>query len=208
MNRSQKEKFTELVTKQKQELLTLHLKTNAGRSVEDKEANYTAIFDRLQQLGYNTTDGEMQEALKIVKQVLAREVEIQKPPSDNGAARKLVTLQRDSSTCQTTIGTIDVRLDIDQLKHQPSNAPIGTRIKGGGNRFVSTCTAAWHQANTMAYMGQWANTLAGMKEGDQKFHGQATPVNGIHYEGFCLLASGKKYVLFHCYPANSSPLKQ
>ena len=79
-------------------------------------------------------------------------------------------------------------------------------MKGGGNRFVATCDAAWHQANTMVHMGNWALALP-VVLGQVAYHGQAIPVGGIHYEGFCLNAAGGRYVLFHCYPADGSALK-
>jgi len=100
-----------------------------------------------------------------------------------------------------------VQLDCDQLKHQHPTVPIGTRVKGGGNRFVVTCDEAWHRGNTMVHMAQWATKLGVMAVGEQTYHGQAVPVNEIHYEGFCLFARGQKYVSFHCYPANDSRLK-
>jgi hypothetical protein len=209
MNDSQKKKFKELVIRRKQELLQLRIKVKINPSIEEKESNYRAIVECLQQLDYKTQEADVRDGLTIFKEVLGRaDIEIQKPPPDTGAAQKLAALEAGSSEVKSVIAGVDVRLDNDQLKHQPQNASIGTRIKGGGNRFVGRCDAEWHRANTLVHMATWANGLHGMKDGEQRFHGQATPVNDIHYEGFYLLAGGKKYVLFHCYPADNSPLKQ
>ncbi len=188
-------------------MLQSTFKTGTGRGVAAKEANYQAIVDQLQDLKMKTDENEVKAALRVLEKVLGRTVEVQKPPTDGGAARKLAELKRGSSNVTKVINGVDVRLDIDQLKHQHPKVRIGTRQKGGGNRFVQGCSADWHKANTMTYMAGWASGLPAMADGDKKYHGQAKPVNGIHYEGFCLKAGGKKFVIFHCYPANNSGLK-
>lgn len=207
-SQTNKTKIKNFYTPKKLQLLTGTLiKTGDGRPTAAKEANYLEIQSNLTGLGINNRSAEVVEAAGILAEVLGRAVEVQEPPNDNGAARKLAVLQGDSSTVQHNIAGVDVRLDIGQLKHQHPSHPIGTRHKGGGNRFNATCDAAWHQANSMAYMAGWANGLAGMVQGEQRFHGQATAVANVHYEGYCLLANGRKYVLFHCYPSDNSPLR-
>ena len=103
---------------------------------------------------------------------------------------------------------IQVYLDVDQLKHQPLKYPIGTRQTKSGNTFnpSNSGSSSWHISNTLKYMAGWAASLD-LEEGKKQFHGQFKPVNGIHYEGYCILLGGTKYVLFHCYPANNSNLK-
>ena len=148
----------------------------------------------------------VQEAAEIVGEKFGGyEVQVAKPPADSGAARKLRELEADSSDVTAIIDGVDVRLDIDQLKHQHKDNPIGTRHKGGGNRFNATATAGWHREHTLRYMAGWAAGLR-LVQGDKIFHGQLRPVEGIHYEGYCLLANGTRYVLFHCYPADDSDM--
>lgn len=206
MNQNQKTRFESHV-RLKGTSLHNTLKTGAGRGLDAKQENYLEVVGLLQELQFNTQETDVNEGATILKRVLGRELEVQKPPADNGAARKLATLLADSSGVSAVINGVTVQLDCDQLKHQHPTVRIGTREKGGGNRFVAACNAAWHQANTMAHMAQWANGLGVMAVGQQTFHGQMVPVGQIHYEGFCLFANGQKYVSFHCYPANGSPLK-
>ena len=183
------------------------LKSGEARGSDAKQANYREIVDLLQQLHYNTQESDVTEGAEILAKVLGRKMEIEKPPADNGAAAKLATLLADTSGVSRDIGGVMVQLDCDQLKHQHPSVPIGRRHKGGGNRFVATCNAAWHETHTMAHMAQWATGLGAMTPGQTTFHGQMVPVDGIHYEGFCLFASGRKYVSFHCYPSDASDLK-
>jgi hypothetical protein len=121
-------------------------------------------------------------------------------------AKELSAARGDSSGVKITHMGVEVHLDVDQKKHQHPTIPIGTRDKGGGNRFTTVADAAWHQANTMIHMAEWA-AAEEVEEGAKKYHGQAKPVDGIHYEGYVLNAGGKKYVFFHCYPNDSSDLK-
>lgn len=206
MNQTQKLRFRTYAAAQLN-MLRNTLRTGANRGASAKEDNYREVVDLLQYHGFNTQAGDIIEAVAILKDVLQRELEVQAPLRDNGAARMLNDVNRDSSTARAVINGIDVRLDIDQLKHQHPTVPIGTRQKGGGNRFVKSCDENWHQANTMAHMAQWAQGIGAMSEGQRVFHGQATPVGDVHYEGFCLMSGGRKYVLFHCYPSNTSRLK-
>ena len=84
---------------------------------------------------------------------------------------------------------------------------IGTREKVGGNKFKPPAgSVAWHKTNTLAHMLKWGEELKGLQEGVKKEHGQAKPVHDVHYEGYCVLFSGKRYVFFHCYPADKSKL--
>jgi hypothetical protein len=182
------------------------IRNGSGRPDDIKESNYIEIQKDLTSLGINNKKDEVTEAAGILGTVLGRVVEVKEPPADNGAARSLKALKDDSSTVQALIQGIDVRLDVDQLKHQHKDNPIGTRHKGGGNRFSDACDADWHRQNTLPYMATWAVGLGVMQQGEKQYHGQATPVNNVHYEGYCLMANGQKYVAFHCYPSNNSPL--
>jgi hypothetical protein len=183
------------------------IKTGEKRPDSAKESNYVEIQRDLTTLGCKNRAEDVAEAAGILGKILGRTVEVKEPPNDNGAARKLTELQDSSSTVQQVIAGVDVRLDTFQLKHQHRRHPIGTRHKGGGNRFDDTCDIAWHRAVTLPYMAQWANNLGAMIEGEERYHGQAIPVNNVHYEAHCLFANGQKYVLFHCYPSNNSPLR-
>lgn len=209
MNVQQTKKFKDYATPNKESIRNL-LKPGQGRTIDEKEFNYREIVDIFRHLALHTMSNiptQVNEAAGILTTLLGRAVEVQEPPRDNGASRKLETLQRDTSEVQAIINLIDVRLDIDQNKHQHPKVKIGTRDKGGGNRFVEDCDAAWHIATTLQHMSEWATGLGPMNEGDERQHGQFIPVDGIHYEGHCLMAGGKKYVLFHCYPSNHSDLK-
>lgn len=112
----------------------------------------------------------------------------------------------DSSGVSLIQNGVEVHLDVDQLKHQPKQNPIGSRQTKSGNTFEpsNSGSIAWHKSNTLVYMAQWAASLRDIEEGQRIFHGQAKAVNQIHYEGFCTVLGGKKYVLFHCYPADGS----
>ncbi len=121
----------------------------------------------------------------------------------------LPRVRRDAeSGVRLSRGNVDVHLDNDQLKHQPAGHPIGTRVTHGGTKFSGNATstgaegsAAWHIANTLPHMLAWADGLGAMAEGEVRHHAQGPEYNGIHYEGNCMMASGRKHVLFHCYPA-------
>lgn len=208
LNQRDKKKVEDFYKGKKSEVLngTLY-KIGNGRTIEHKESNFVEIRNDLQALGLKNTRVEIAEAASILSTIVGnRPVEIQEPPNDNGAARKLAVVQTGSSTVRHVIAGVDVRLDNDQLKHQDLKVPIGTRHKGGGNRFDSTCDATWHQTITMAHMAAWANNLGAMNQGDIIYHGQSVPVNQVHYEGYCLFDGVTKYVIFHCYPSNDSPL--
>jgi hypothetical protein len=203
-----KNKIIAYYTPKKQSLLmgTL-IVSGEGRPDSTKESNYIEIQKDLSSLGLNNRKDDVTEAAGILAGILGRKLEVKEPPADNGAAAKLAALKSDSSDVQQVISNVDVRLDIDQLKHQHKDHPIGTRHKGGGNRFNNTVDANWHRNNSMMHMATWANGLAGMALGEQRYHGQANAVNNVHYEGYCLMAAGgKKYVAFHCYPSDGSPL--
>jgi len=206
MNRGQKTQFTNHIQRIQASLSQL-IKTGVGRGREAKESNYQEIVSVLQELHFNTTESDVQEGAALIKELLKKDVEVAKPLVDPMIAMKLNALKHDSSGVSFTIAGVYVQLDCDQLKHQPPETPIGTRVTHGGNKFLRICDANWHHHNTMTYMANWANGLGAMTPGQREFHGQFAAVNGIHYEGFCLYANGQKWVSFHCYPANGSPLK-
>lgn len=100
---------------------------------------------------------------------------------------------------------VHAHLDQAQNKHQPPGHPIGKRETHGGNKFrIMYASEAWHKANTLRHMVEWARGIEGLEEGVKVQHGQGAAVNSIHYEGFCILSGEIRYVLFHCYPANGS----
>lgn len=110
----------------------------------------------------------------------------------------------DGSYVGGTKGKVEAWLDGDQLKHQDAINPIGTRQKGGGTKFTSGGTAAWHRQHTVQHMLTWAEHLE--MEHNPQNHGQAEAVDGIHYEGHCVEIDGKRYVFFHCYPERGSKI--
>ncbi|MCI5142196.1 MAG: hypothetical protein D3909_10855 [Candidatus Electrothrix sp. ATG1] len=119
-------------------------------------------------------------------------------------ARRVLEIQRSYSDVGKEFEDgINVWIDNDQNKHQPKEHPIGKREKSGGSKFDGDREGSkeWHLKTTITHMHEWAaglrNTLV---EGVQVYHGQAKPVDGIHYEGFCVMLNGDVYVLFHCYP--------
>ncbi|CAN5697534.1 hypothetical protein BH10BAC3_BH10BAC3_03790 [soil metagenome] len=207
MNNDQQKRFKLYAATNKLELIQSAFKTGAGRSDADKESNYIEIHYILSKLGFKNTKAEVEQGADLLMEAIGKHVEVKEPPKDNGAAGKLATLKQESTDVQAVINKVDVRLDIGQLKHQHPEVPIGTRKVGGGNRFVFDCNAEWHRNNTIAHMAAWANGIAGLAEGQTIYHGQFVPVNTIHYEGYCLMSGGTKYVLFHCYPNDNSPLK-
>lgn len=152
-----------------------------------------------------------------VKELEKLEEQIQLPASYGGLAVEDPRLtgmrdhfMGDATNVSLNRNDIDVFLDIDQLKHQPQQFPIGTRQVRGGNKFnpAQAGSAAWHIANTLVHMQDWAANLPELRIGEQQYHGQARPVKGIHYEGYCVkLPDGRKLVLFHCYPSDDSNLK-
>jgi len=210
MNIKQKGQFEKTVTS-RVATLRPQLTTGVGIADDKKQANGKVILELLQGMSFNTVDGDMNDAAAILGKVLGPPktpvtIEWQRPPQESPAAGKLKTLLGDASAVSHVYDEIYVQLDCDQLKHQPPSHPIGTRQKGGGNKFNNIADAAWHRLNTMAHMAEWARGLT-LSDGETEPHGQSIPVNKIHYEGFCLLADGKKYVSFHCYPAHNSALK-
>lgn len=130
-------------------------------------------------------------------------------PKGNKAESLLKDALGESSVVSIKIKDVEAHLDNGQLKHQPIKYKIGTRITKAGNTFKPDKygSPAWHRTTTLAYMAGWADRLGPMSEGEKIYHGQAKAVNGIHYEGYCLLVNGNKYVFFHCYPADGSKMK-
>lgn len=112
-------------------------------------------------------------------------------------------LPNESSGVKFDQDNIEVHLDNYQLKHQPEGSQfiIGTRLVSGGTLFKEKyATESWHISHTLKHMWEWANKLEGLEEGKVVQHGQMKNIDGIHYEGSCILIKGRKYVLFHCYP--------
>jgi hypothetical protein len=212
MNAKDKKDFDRYIAAHRVELLN-GLKLGEGRPLPMQEENYGDLVHYLSEAGIKgATDRDVTEAAGMVSKLVGRPLETSRPPTDNGAARKLANLIRDSSTVQAVLQRVDVRLDIDQMKHQSMRSPIGTRNKGGGNRFVETCNAAWHRDTTMLFMARWANAQEPLAEGETRVQrqilAQTDPLfeGAIHFEGSCLKSGGTLYALFHCYPANNSPL--
>ncbi len=192
-------------------LLKTSLSFGDNRPEEAKISNYNDIKHYLYESGINTNKlDDIQQAVEIIKTATGRDaLEIQAAPTPVDSGRLLETALAGASDVMITYQGIDVYLDNDQNKHQPQDHPIGTRQVKKGNTFKTDyATPAWHRTNTLVHMGQWAQELGGMQEGQKTQHGQFRVVNEIHYEGFCLYAQGKKYVFFHCYPDDSSEMKQ
>ena len=212
MNNSERQKLKTYVATHRVELLT-HLYTGERRGPYQQIDNYDRVQACLQALNIGTGRDNVEEAAGLVGTGLGRVVEVrydeqaqQERKWAAGAKNAYDALIKGSTTVQAVINGVDVRLDNMQLKHQHPRVPIGDRQVKAGNQFVEQCDAAWHLANTLPHMAQWAAGLQNMKHGEKRQHGQSQPVDGIHYEGDCLMYKGQKYVLFHCYPANNSRL--
>jgi len=177
------------------------LRTGIGRSYTQQEDNFREIQSFLKAIGVTTADdSRVKSATLIIEKEIGRTIEVLKPDPYNIVDNLIKIMKRDETDVELIKHEVKVNLDIDQLKHQHPRVPIGTRKKGGGTRFVESCDKDWHIANTLDHMADWANGLD-MKIGEQIFHGQTIPVEGICYEGFCLMdKEGAKHVLFHCYP--------
>lgn len=206
MNAKDASKFKKFVIENMSYVRNL-IAVGSGRSVCAKQENWKTVTYFLGQAKVSTSTNNVAPAAKIIGDALGRPVEVVQPPEEINVAGMLKTLEAESSDVRRMVGAVSVRLDLNQLKHQHKDAPIGTRRKGGGNRFTDVATAQWHRKTTLLHMGRWAQKLPSMSEGVKVQHGQAKAVNGIHYEGYCLLAGGAKCVLFHCYPADGSELK-
>jgi hypothetical protein len=193
------------------------LKANNSASAA-KQENYKAIRQLLRELGIAGTDPNVKEAAPIIAKgkppgvatiILHIEdpgpeidvpAEIRRIKGDVGHAHEFTELDG-----APILPSIYVQLDCDQLKHQPKSVPIGTREKGGGEKFGTYATKEWHADNTMRYMARWARDLRGMVEGRKVEHGQSERVQidtsgPTCFEGYAMLLGGKKYVSFHCYP--------
>lgn len=122
----------------------------------------------------------MKDAVAIIASVTSRELEVQvsAPPVDT--AKLLNATKADSSGVSMVYHGINVHLDAGQLKHQPKAHKIGTRQTKGGNKFKSTyASVQWHTATT--------------------FTAVDCPCS--------ICAQGEWWVMFHCYSADSSPMK-
>ena len=194
--------------------LTAHLKTylatvraTLALNVQQppaQENNYTVIKTLLVTLNMSAVHDNVVEASKMIAKAQAPlplvVLQIKQPPPPIDVAKEVKKITDDCGYA-VTINNIYVQLDSAQNKHQPPGVPIGTRQTHGGEKFGTSATTAWHQANTMAYMAGWAAGLTGLVEGQKVEHGQARVIDGRSYEGFCVLLGGKRYVSFHCYPA-------
>jgi hypothetical protein len=143
--------------------------------------------------------------LEEVNELMAADREASAGARKIDAARaRLATAQREAPGVQIVRRGVIVNLDTDQLKHQPTGYPIGTRDVGGTKWPASLGPdAAWHRANTLPVIGDWAADLD-MEDGDDVPTKQSIAMSdGNHYEGFCVQVDGQKYVFFHCYPPYS-----
>ena len=98
MNIAQRTQFKALVMMQRHQMkVSPFLKTGENRGIDAREGNYREVQDCLRQLHYNTDEATVNEAAGIIRSVLGRDLEVQAPPQDDGAARKLDALNHDSS---------------------------------------------------------------------------------------------------------------
>jgi hypothetical protein len=185
---------------------TLALNQLAGNQpqlLSEQEQNYRVIQALLKQLQVDAVHKNVVDAATIIEKarpaLTKGTLQISKPPPVVEVARELANILNDCAH-SIDIDHIHVQLDNDQLKHQPASVPIGTRQTHGGSKFDSTATRRWHEEKTMRYMADWAASLTGLVEGKKVEHGQKQNVEGLSYEGFCVLLGGKRYVSFHCYP--------
>ena len=207
MNPIERKNFEIFVKKFKFKMMQLDLKIGPNRSSDHKKANYNQIMHYLQGIMKKPPkSNDVSDAKIIIEKVLEKKVEVEEPQKKAIVKNYLPELERSSTGVRIDHKGISVRLEIDQSKHQHKLVPIGCRQTKGGNKFLPKCDGAWHKKNTLVHMGKWADGLKGLSEGDKEEHGQFKPVGGIHYEGYCRMIKGKKYVLFHCYPSNKSEL--
>lgn len=206
MNKSDTTKFNRFITSNEARI-GREIERGAERTLKAKQDNYQFIRGYLQEAKIKSKKGDVQQAAEMIGQKLGAPVEIEQTRDDGGPARQLQTMLGDSSGVTIDSPAVYVQLDNDQLKHQPQNAPIGTRHASGGTKFGKFATEDWHLSNTLPVMREWADGLRDMQNGDRREHGQKQAVDDIHYEGFCLMVDDKKYVSFHCYPSRGSRLE-
>jgi hypothetical protein len=219
MNKKQKEKFTIFVKNNKYRIvMNPFLKTREGRTLDEKRENYRVVVSYLIENTMNSREEDVGDAAKIIRDVLGLPLDIEKPPRDpaEDLPRLMADFERDSTNVGIERPGYVIKLDIDQNKHQPDPYPIGTRPHAG-NRFIArdiqqnpVANAAWHQANTLVEMYNWARFLGQMSPGERETTHQAIARGEylIHYEGYCLQGlNATRYVLFHCYPDDRSELK-
>lgn len=112
--------------------------------------------------------------------------------------------------------SIQVYLDNDQLKHQPSEYPIGNRKVAKGSTFSPPCDYAWHKAATLPVIAEHvADRLRAGKlaQGDLFFPSvqsqtfstrvdkeRAPKSIDFHFEGLYLLEGKLVVAACHCYP--------
>ncbi|MDH0289258.1 hypothetical protein N7414_09040 [Pseudomonas sp. GD04087] len=174
--------------------------------VAAQEMNFTVLLSIIESLGLaHLTPEDALATLNDAVKSHGQSFTLSKPAHFDQAVLDIKDLRGSASHVSLMEGNVTVYLDNDQLKHQHKSHPIGTRVTHGGNKFNSTCDVAWHRANTLPEMLEWAKGLPYV-EGSKQPTGQAEPRNGIHYEGHCLMANSGKYVLFHCYPSDGSKL--
>ena len=178
----------------------------------------TAATDTIQRMVWTWTNGSWVAASETKSPAPGFKGKKQGQKHDDGvavagvgpASATLTQAKKDATAVTKTVSGVEVYLDIDQLKHQPAKHPIGTRKKGGGTKFDprektegsehEQGSPEWHKEITMEYIGKWAAGLNDLVEDVKEYHGQGEAHDKIHYEGYCLLSGGKKYVFFHCYP--------
>lgn len=174
---------------------------NRRMTIDVKYENYRIIQSWLASLLVMTDDTGVKEAAELIAaagiNIKAVKIEVLTPPFLDVEKEK----QKLFGDCAHSkeIDGVYVQLDVDQNKHQPKSQPIGTR-KIHGEKFGDYASKKWHEDNTMKYMADWAKLQHNMVENKKVEHGQAKRIDGVSYEGYCILLGGKKFVTFHCYP--------
>lgn len=219
-----KDAIKALATRDKIVLLQT-LSTGAGRPPSVKAANAQAIMSIMASLNIpyqhmgKPHETDVPKAAEIVAAAIGRVVEITLEPVNlmaptvSEADRLIQEFKDNSATPENIINGVDVRLDNAQKPHQSDSNPIGTRVasKNNSSRFNDDCDLAWHQRTTMRYMAEWGAAQE-VEKNKKAWHGQLGGVSyklwpgEIAFEGFVLLAKGKRYVSYHCYPIKDTGL--
>jgi len=185
------------------------LKLGIKKQISDKYHNFDTIKWWLKSVLLVGADAD--GVRKVAEAIVERSekkvfIEVAPPPPINVDAEKTKILRDGAHT--KAIQRVHVQLDKNQLKHQPKEHPIGDRTVGGGEKFGTYASKAWHEENTMRYMAQWAIGLGDIPENTKSEHGQSKRINigdlCCCFEGYCVRLGDTKYVSFHCYPNSRS----